>query len=84
MGEKFNKGGKKGGGRKKGTPNKFTKDLKAAYLEVFEERGGAKGLLAWSQDNPDAYYSQVAKMLPKEIEAKVEGEMYFPDLILHG
>ena len=84
MGEKFKAGGKKQGGRKKGTPNKVTADLKAAYLEAFEKRGGVQGLLDWAEESQDAFYTQVSKMLPKEIEASVTATVNLPDLIAGG
>ena len=40
---KFVKGHLKHGGRKKGTPNKFT-SIKESFLEVFNELGGSEGL----------------------------------------
>ena len=82
MGEKFKAGGKKQGGRKKGTPNKFTADLKAAYLEAFEKRGGVQGLLDWSEESPDAFYTQISKMLPKEIEGSLKVTVQPPSLIV--
>ena len=46
--------GKKFGGRKKGTPNRATHDMKAAILEAFERAGGAD------------YLTMLAKILPNE------------------
>jgi hypothetical protein len=57
-------------GRKKGTPNKITKDIKSCYMEVFDRMGGAEGLLKWAKQNPDVFYSQISKLLPKGIEMK--------------
>lgn len=59
-------------GRPKGLKNKFTVDLKAAYLEAFERRGGVQGLMEWAEKSPDIFYGQVSKMLPKEIEQKTD------------
>ena len=59
-------------GRKKGSKNKITKDLKAAYLEAFDKRGGVQGLLDWAEKSPDAFYNQVSKLFPKDI--KVGGD----------
>ena len=63
-----------GPGRPKGLKNKFTTDLKAAYLEAFEKRGGVQGLLDWAETSPDVFYSQVSKMLPKEVAATVDNK----------
>ena len=46
--------GKKYGGRKKGTPNKTTHDMKSAILEAFDRAGGAD------------YLTMLAKVLPNE------------------
>jgi hypothetical protein len=62
-------------GRKKGTPNKITKDIKSCYMEVFDALGGAEGLLKWAKQNPDVFYGQMAKMLPKGVEIKTENEL---------
>ncbi len=55
-------------GRPKGKSNRSTAIIREAFLAVFEERGGKKGLLAWSNDNPDEFYKLVGKMVPKEME----------------
>jgi len=61
----------KGKGRPKGAKNKIPTDLKEAYLRAFDKRGGVKGLLAWAEKSPDAFYAQISKMLPKEIDNKL-------------
>ena len=62
-------------GRPTGRKNQYTKDIKNAYLEAFEKLGGIKGLVSWAKDNPDLFYSHVAKMLPKDIEIKSDQEL---------
>jgi hypothetical protein len=65
----FQKGHKKTGGRKKGTPNKFT-TLKDAFVEAFRDLGAARGLIKWvrkSNENQKVFYSLVARMLPTEM-----------------
>ena len=66
---------KPGGGRRKGSKNKITKDLKAAYMEAFDKRGGVQGLLDWAKESPDAFYSQISKMLPKDVDVNTDGEI---------
>ncbi len=61
-------------GRTPGSRNRMTKDLKQAYLEVFEQRGGVKGLRDWAERNPDMFYSHMAKMLPKDFQVKAKDE----------
>lgn len=71
-------GGKReGAGRPKGTPNKLTKDVREAILQVAEGLGGAEGMLRWAQANEvneRIFWSQIyPKVLPKEIKAELTG-----------
>lgn len=58
--------GKKHGGRKKGTPNKTTQDMKSAILEAFERAGGADYLTMLAADEPRTFVTLLAKVLPNE------------------
>lgn len=58
--------GKKFGGRKKGTPNKTTQDMKSAILEAFERAGGADYLTMLAADEPRTFVTLLAKVLPNE------------------
>lgn len=62
-------------GRKKGQTNKITKDLKKAYLGAFDALGGMEGLINWGEKNPDLFYGQISKLLPKGVEIKAEHEL---------
>ena len=62
-------------GRKKGQTNKITKDLKAVYLKAFDKLGGLQGLVDWGETNPDLFYSQISKLLPKGLEIKSDQEL---------
>lgn len=61
------KGEPKTGGRQAGTPNKYTGNVKAMFDEVIHRKGGADGLETWANANPDEFWKQVAKMLPKDV-----------------
>ena len=53
-------------GKIPGTKDKFT-NLKAAFLEVFDELGGAKGLHDWAKETKHSramFYQWITKMLP--------------------
>ncbi|GAA0809519.1 hypothetical protein [Cupriavidus gilardii] len=72
-------GGKReGAGRPKGTPNKLTKDVREAILQVAEGLGGPEGMLRWAQTNEvneRIFWSQIyPKVLPKEVKAELTGE----------
>tara|TARA_R110000823_G_C15763145_1_gene483181 strand:+ start:69 stop:359 length:291 start_codon:yes stop_codon:yes gene_type:complete len=58
--------GKKHGGRKKGTPNRTTQDMKSAILEAFERAGGADYLTMLAADEPRTFVTLLAKILPTE------------------
>lgn len=72
----FVKGKEKEGGRKKGTPNKFT-NLKQAFLDVYEkiekqsmEDERVKSLYKWAiknDKNQGMFYQMISKMLPSNV-----------------
>ena len=64
--------GRKTGGRVKGTPNKVTTAVKEALELAFDGIGGVAQLRDWAQDNPTEFYKLWAKMLPQEVNSKVE------------
>lgn len=81
---KFKRGRAKTGGRKKGTPNKFT-DLKQAYLDVFEQiekksekDEKIKSLFQWATKNDrnqGLFYQMISKMLPSNISMDHSGQV---------
>lgn len=67
--DKFKEGHAKRGGRKAGTPNRFT-TLKQSFLDAFEQTGGTTGLSAWiakSERNRALFYQLVTKLFPQEV-----------------
>jgi len=81
---KFKEGHTKVGGRKRGTPNKFT-DLKQAFLDVFEriekdaeEKPNVDGLYGWAMKNSrnqGMFYQIISKMLPSNVNADLSGDI---------
>lgn len=71
----FQKGKAKTGGKKKGTPNKLTRTVKERVLDTFNELQTDKraNLKQWAKENPTEFYKIAAKLIPTEIDAKVEG-----------
>ena len=71
------KPGERRGGRKKGTPNKVTKDLRTAILGAAEDAGGGgkDGLQNYlkflAQEHPQSFSTLLGRTLPKEIHATV-------------
>lgn len=65
--------GMKTGGRKKGTPNKTTANVRAVLEEAFERMGGVERLVEWAQAEPTEFYKLYAKLLPVQVNGKVDG-----------
>jgi hypothetical protein len=64
------RGSKKGerrGGRKKGTPNKITAELKDMIRAALDEAGGVDYLKKQALEEPAAFLSLLGKTLPKEV-----------------
>lgn len=70
------RGGKRdGAGRKKGTPNKFTAQLKDMILEAAEQAGNdiepGEGTVAYlkkqAKDNPGPFMSLLGKVMPTQL-----------------
>jgi hypothetical protein len=73
----FKKGQPKLGGRTEGTQNKLTKTVKERVLEVFNElqEDPQSNLLSWAKEEPTEFYKIAAKLIPADINAKVDGKM---------
>lgn len=59
---------KKGGGRKKGVPNKLTATLKTMVEQAFHKAGGVTYLVRMSRDEPKAFLSLLGRLLPLQVE----------------
>jgi len=65
------KGSPKTGGRKPGSPNKISKDLREAFIESFNIIGGVDWLVKQASENPVAYLNQLGKTFPKDVNNNV-------------
>lgn len=72
--------GNRGLGRKKGVPNKFTGALKEMVREALDEAGGVEYLTTQATKNPVAFLTLIGKLLPAEINARVEADLS-PELV---
>lgn len=79
--------GNRGKGRPKGKPNKINAALKDMILTALNEahpKGGVEYLKAQAADNPTAFLTLVGKVLPLDVNAKVDatvvGRMVFDGL----
>lgn len=75
--------GKKTGGRRKGTPNKVTADVREVITAVASRLGGTERLLDWVKEDPlneRLFWSSIwVKVLPKEVH--VDGKIGLESLI---
>jgi hypothetical protein len=73
----FEKGKPKTGGRVAGSINKLTKTVKERVLEVFNELQDdpTANMLSWAKEEPTEFYKIAAKLIPADINAKVEGKI---------
>jgi hypothetical protein len=73
----FEKGKEKTGGRQVGSINKLTKTVKERVLEVFNELQDdpKANMLNWAKEEPTEFYKIAAKLIPADINAKVEGKI---------
>jgi hypothetical protein len=64
-------------GKPKGAINKLTKTVKERVLEVFNElqTDPQANLLSWAKDEPTEFYKIAAKLIPSDINAKIEGKI---------
>lgn len=60
-------------GRKKGTPNKFTRDIKEALLNAFNSVGGETYLTARARRDPRSFLGLLGKLLPTQVTGKDGG-----------
>lgn len=60
--------GKKTGGRKAGTPNKTTRDARAAMELAFEGAGGSNALTKWAKANRTEFYKLWGRLIPAEVK----------------
>jgi len=58
--------GKKTGGRKPGSINYMSAQVKVNFLRAFEGIGGAGKLQEWAQENLTEFYKLYARLLPTE------------------
>lgn len=71
---KFEKGNS---GRPKGAINQLTKTVKQRVLDAFNElQDDAKANLStWGRENPTEFYKIASKLIPTEVDAKVESSV---------
>lgn len=76
--------GRKTGGRRKGSLNKKTTEVKAALQEAFAKLGGVKSLVEWGKDNQTEFYKLWGKLLPVEMKTPDGGALFLKVIDLSG
>jgi hypothetical protein len=81
--------GPRGRGRPKGARNRNTLIMKDAMTAVFHdlqaETGKENGhMLAWARENPTEFYRLCGRMLPFELNARVEGPEFATVVFVRG
>ncbi len=73
--------GRKTGGRKPGSLNKFTANVKNAFAEAFDKLGGVDALVAWGAENRTDFYKLASKLIPTEMAGSLTIET--PKLVVN-
>lgn len=73
-------GKKTGGGSRKGVPNKATAEIKQMIETALSEVGGKNYFVRQAEENPVAFMGLVAKILPKQIDATVTGDVVIKEI----
>lgn len=69
VGDSAKQAGNRGLGRKKGTPNKLTRTIKESIEAAFAKVGGPDYLARQAEENPQAFMTLLAKVIPTQIAA---------------
>ena len=69
-------------GREPGSQNRLTKTVKETVLQVFNEiqEDPKVKLLQFAKDYPRDFYNIAAKLIPTEVQAKVEGQITWQEI----
>jgi hypothetical protein len=65
--------GRKTGGRRKGSLNKFSVDVRGMILKALDESGGVEYLKTQAAAQPAAFIWLLGKTLPKDVNLNTEG-----------
>lgn len=71
--------GIKTGGRKPGSKNKTSADVRQSILNVYSTLGGDDAFAKWAKSNPDEFYKIHARLAPKDID--VAGALRLEDIV---
>jgi len=75
------KGSEKTGGRKKGSVNKITADIKEMLNAALDEVGGQEYFTKQAKENPKAFMTLIGKMIPTAVNANIKTEPTLSELV---
>ncbi len=67
-------------GKKPGTPNKITRDLKEMVLAALEGAGGVAYLVRQASANPAAFLTLVGRIIPLQVTGKDGGAIQYQNI----
>jgi hypothetical protein len=74
-------GARPGAGRKPGTPNKITADIRQAIMNALDRAGGEDYLLNLAQTDPRVFVTLLAKTVPTNVIADVHATVRHEDAL---
>jgi hypothetical protein len=74
-------GARPGAGRKPGTPNKITADIRQAIMNALDRAGGEDYLLNLAQTDPRVFVTLLAKTVPTNVIADVSATVRHEDAL---
>lgn len=75
---------RKTGGRKLGTPNKLTAEIKTAILNAFESVGGESYLERVAKKHPQVFCALLGKVLPLQVTGEGGGALKVSYVVRNG
>jgi len=74
-------GARPGAGRKPGTPNKITADIRQAIMSALDRAGGEDYLLNLARTDPRVFVTLLAKTVPTNVIADVNATVRHEDAL---
>ena len=69
-------GASKTGGRRAGTPNRITTDVRAIILAALDRVGGQDYLVQQAHNNPKAFMSLLGRLIPTQMTGPGDKELF--------
>jgi len=73
--------GFKSGGRRPGSLNKVTVQVKEVLDEAFERLGGVDFLSEWARENPGEFLKIWSKLIPRDLRVEAETTLTLEQIV---